>query len=99
MATSIISMLSSTMAALTPGKAKFTDISGAMNSQKNVDLSTMSTGQLITFIVVFLLSVWILMFLGEWIYNTNIPKIVPNLGKISTMNFFGIYVLTHILFG
>ena len=92
-------MISSLMAALTPGKAKFADISNSMQSSGNVNFSSMSTSQFIIYIVFFLLSIWISMFIGTWIYNSSIPKIIPSLGKISTMNFFGLYILTHILFG
>lgn len=77
----------------TPVKQGFANIASVDN-----DVSSMSGGQLLTFVIVFMLSVWLLMFLGAWVFNTSIPRIIPSVRKITTLEFFGLYVVCHILF-
>lgn len=62
------------------------------------DIVNMTSGQLLTFILVFVLSVWLLMLIGAWIFNSSIPRIIPSVRKITVLEFFGLYLVCHILF-
>jgi hypothetical protein len=102
MATSIVSAFSKLAAAIPTGKPIKQSFSNVM-SNYNDDLATamarMTRGELLTFIIVFILSVWILMFLGAWIFNSSIPKIFPAVNrKITMLEFFGLYLVCRILF-
>lgn len=93
MATSLVSTISSMVAAITPsnGKAPFANVNAE-------DLTQASTGQVLMFVLVFAFSVWLLMFLGAWIFNSSIPKIFPAANKVTVLQFFGLYIICHILF-
>lgn len=82
LATSIAKLSSAT------GVSKFEDL----NQDK------MTFGQWVIFIAVFLLLLFILMFLGTMVFNLTIPKIIPSIRKVKTSEFFGLYVILHILF-
>ena len=82
LATSIAKLSSAT------GVSRFEDI--------NQDKMTFS--QWVIFVAVFLLLLFILMFLGTIIFNSTIPKIIPSIRKVTTSEFFGLYVILHILF-
>lgn len=82
LATSIAKLSSAT------GVSRFEDI--------NQDKMTFS--QWVIFVAVFLLLLFILMFLGTIIFNSTIPKIIPSIRKVKTSEFFGLYVILHILF-
>lgn len=89
MATALVSSISSLVASIAPGKQGFTT---------SMDLGTMSSSDMLTFTLIFVLSVWILMLLGTWIFNSTIPKLIPSIRKASVLEFFGLYVVLHILF-
>jgi hypothetical protein len=95
MATSLITAVSTMISAANNIRQGFENVSSISQTP---DISNMSTGQIITFILVFLLSIWILMCIGASIFNTTIPKIIPSIGKVTIMQFFGLYIVTHILF-
>lgn len=101
MATSLISSLSK-LASVIPGgkslKQSFANINPNYNTDLAIDITNMSFSELLTFIIVFTLSVWLLMFLGAWVFNTSIPQIIPNIKKITVIQFFGLYIVCHILF-
>jgi hypothetical protein len=95
MATSLVSTLSSIAAAIPTSISK----QGFANVMSiNNDINNMTGSQLLTFIIVFTLCVWLLMFLGAWIFNTSIPNIIPSVRKVSVVDFFGLYIICHILF-
>jgi hypothetical protein len=58
----------------------------------------MSTSDMITFLIVFMLALFITILLGMYIFNMTIPKIFPAVRKVSMMEFFGLYIITHMLF-
>jgi hypothetical protein len=100
MATTLVSALSK-IAASIPGVSKqgFANVISNNNDMTDItDITNISNGQMITFIIVFMLSVWLLMFLGAWVFNTSIPKIIPVAKKITVLEFFGLYIVCHILF-
>lgn len=101
MATSLVSALSKLASALPGGKSikqPFANVNPNYTNNLAIDIYSMSGGELLTFIIVFALSVWLLMFLGSWIFNTSIPRIIPGIKKISVIEFFGLYIICHILF-
>lgn len=99
MATSLVSALSK-LATVIPGgkliKQPFVNVN--LNNNLANDITHMSGRELLTFIIVFALSVWLLMFLGAWIFNTSIPRFIPGIKKITVLEFFGLYIVCHILF-
>lgn len=96
MATSLISAISSVAAAIPSGsKQGFANVISMSNDK---DIVNMTSGQLLTFILVFVLSVWLLMLIGAWIFNSSIPRIIPSVRKITVLEFFGLYLVCHILF-
>lgn len=95
MATSLITAVSTLISAAKGVRQGFENVPSITQMP---DIASMSTGQVVTFVLVFLLSIWILMGLGAWVFNTTIPKIIPSIGKITVMQFFGLYIVTHILF-
>ena len=103
MATAFVSALSKFASAI-PGanslKQPFANIVASPNYNDNlaINIDSMSSGQLLTFVIVFALSVWLLMFLGAWIFNTSIPRFIPGVKKITVLEFFGLYIVCHILF-
>ena len=64
----------------------------------NIDGQDITTGDMITFLIVFMLALFITIFLGMYIFNMTIPKIFPTVRKVSMMEFFGLYIITHMLF-
>lgn len=100
MATALVSALSKLAAVIPNGKSikqSFANVYPNSNTAV-IDIANMSGGELLTFIIVFALSVWLLMFLGAWIFNTSIPRIIPSIKKITVLEFFGLYIVCHILF-
>ena len=97
MATSLISALSS-MAAAIPGGSMKQGFANVISMSNDKEIENMTGGQLLTFIIVFALSVWLLMFIGTQIFNTSIPRIFPSVRKITLLEFFGLYLVCHILF-
>jgi hypothetical protein len=77
--------------------AKISSPSGVSNFA-NVNSEDMTIGQWIIFLITFLVLLFIMMFLGSIVFNMTIPKIIPSIRKVSTSEFFGLYVILHILF-
>jgi hypothetical protein len=101
MATALVSALSKLASAIPGGqslKQPFANVHPNYNNDLAIGIASMSGGQLLTFIIVFVLSVWLLMFLGAWVFNTSIPQIIPGIKKITMLEFFGLYIICHILF-
>lgn len=102
MATSVVSAFSKLAAAIPTGKPikqSFANVMSNYNDDLATGMARMTGSEVFTFIVVFILSVWILMFLGAWIFNSSIPKIIPGVNKkITVLEFFGLYIICHILF-
>ena len=69
-----------------------------MSRFTNVNPDDMTIGQWIVFLITFIVLLIIMMFLGKIVFNMTIPKIIPSIRKVSTSEFFGLYVILHILF-
>lgn len=67
-------------------------------NQDSEKLENMTTGQLILFFFILTLLLYIIMCLGAIIFNISIVKIFPSVKKVSTIDFFGLYIVTHLLF-
>ena len=103
MATSLVAGISKLASSIPGGNALKQPFANTYpNPNYNDDLAlgiaNMSGGQLLTFVIVFILSVLLLMFLGAWVFNTSIPQIIPGIKKITMLEFFGLYIVCHILF-
>jgi hypothetical protein len=103
MATSLVASISKLASSIPGGQAikqPFANIypNPNYNDDLALGIASMSGGQMFTFIIVFVLSVWLLMFLGAWVFNTSIPRIIPGIKKITMLEFFGLYIVCHILF-
>ena len=96
MATSLVSALSSIAATITGGSKQGFDNVISMSNDK--EISKMASGQLLIFIIVFVISIWFLMLIGSWVFNSSIPRIIPSVRKITVIEFFGLYIVCHILF-
>ena len=101
MATALVASISKLASSIPGGqslKQPFANLHPNYNDDVALGIASMSGGQMFTFIIVFVLSVWLLMFLGAWEFNTSIPRIIPGIKKITMLEFFGLYIVCHILF-
>jgi hypothetical protein len=67
-------------------------------SFKDVGTSDLSDSELALFFLTTIILLVIIMYCGCFIYNTVALKAIPSLHKLTTFQFFGLYILTHILF-
>jgi hypothetical protein len=72
-------------------KAPFTN-------QNKQDMQDMDFGQFVLFCLIFFLLLYLTMYLGALIFNVTIVKIIPSVKRVTTLDFFGLYVILHILF-
>jgi hypothetical protein len=75
----------------TTTKAPFTN-------QNIQSVQDMKLGEFILFCIIFFLLLYLTMYLGGLIFNVTIVKILPSVKRVSTLDFFGLYVILHILF-
>jgi len=75
-------------------KAPFTN-NGAQGMKGVED---MNFGEFILFCLIFFTLLYLTMYLGSLIFNVSIVKIFPSVKRVSTIDFFGLYVILHILF-
>ena len=64
----------------------------------NREMGQMDAGQFLLFIITFLIVLYAIMWLGAWIFNESVVKVMPSLKRVSVMDFFGLYIVLHILF-
>ena len=64
----------------------------------NQSIEEMNGGQQLLFIFVLFVLIYFTMYLGSMIFNMSVVKIFPSVKKVSTMDFFGLYVVLHLLF-
>ncbi len=80
---------------------KGTGISTFSNSNMNsnpLDKINMSSGQYFMFVFILILMIYFTMFLGAIIFNASVTKAFPSVKPITTGQFFGIYLVTQLLF-
>ena len=73
-------------------------IKAPFTNQGSENLENMSTGQLILFFFILTILLYIIMYLGAIIFNISVVKIFSSVKKVSTLDFFGLYIVTHLLF-
>ena len=64
----------------------------------NYNMQEMDGNQLLLFLFILLILIYLTMFLGGMIFNLSIVKVFPSVKRVSTLDFFGLYVVLHILF-
>ncbi len=64
----------------------------------NQSIEEMNGGQQLLFIFVLFVLIYFTMYLGAMIFNMSVVKIFPSVKQVSTMDFFGLYVVLHLLF-
>ena len=64
----------------------------------NQNMEDMNGGQQLLFIFVLFVLIYFTMFLGAIIFNMSVVKIFPSVKQVTTMDFFGLYVVLHLLF-
>lgn len=67
-------------------------------SFKDVGTSDLSDYELVLFLLNIIILLVITVYIGCYIYNTVAVKAIPSLNKLNTLQFFGLYILTHMLF-
>jgi hypothetical protein len=67
-----------------------------LNVGSNYD--NMSFNDFLLFFITYTILLFIIIVLGTIIFNMIIPKIFTNIRKLSFIEFFGLYVISHILF-
>ena len=82
---SIVSVASSIQSTLIP--AQFT----------NQNPNELSVGQSFIFFIVLTLVIYLTMWVGAFVFNTSIVKIFPSVKRVSILDFFGLYIVLHIL--
>jgi hypothetical protein len=63
-----------------------------------VPMEQMDAGQFLLFVITFLIVLYIFMLLGAFIFNNSVVKVMPSIKRVSVMDFFGLYIVLHILF-
>jgi len=62
------------------------------------NIEDMNGGQQLLFIFVLFMLIYFTMYLGGMIFNMSVVKIFPSVKQVTTMDFFGLYVVLHLLF-
>ena len=69
-----------------------------MTNQGIENLPPMTTGQIIIYFFILFVLLYFIMFIGSLVFNMSIVKIFPSVKKVSTIDFFGLYIVSHLLF-
>jgi hypothetical protein len=76
-----------------PTKAPFANKEmGGMGGMGGMDAS-----QGVIFLVILMLLLYLTMLIGSYIFNTSVVKIFPSTKSVTTLDFFGLYIVLHIL--
>jgi hypothetical protein len=63
----------------------------------NQNPNEMSLGQTFFSFIILGLVVYLTMWLGSFVFNTSVVKIFPSVKKASILDFFGLYIVLHLL--
>ena len=63
----------------------------------NQNPNEMTLGQTLISFFIFGLTVYLIMWLGSFVFNTSVVKIFPSVKKTSILDFFGLYIVLHLL--
>jgi len=64
----------------------------------NQNTNEITTGQSVVFFVILMFIIYFTMLIGAFVFNTSIVKIFPSVKKVSVIDFFGLYIVLHLLF-
>jgi hypothetical protein len=73
-------------------------ICAPFTNQGSENLQDMSSGQYLIYFLILILLLYFIMFIGALVFNISIVKIFPSVKKVSTLDFFGLYIVIHLLF-
>ena len=73
-------------------------IKGNPSPFMNRGMSEIDPGQQILFIIILILLTYLTMWFGTFVYNTSVVNISSSLKPLSTLDFFGLYIVIHLLF-
>jgi len=74
--------------AVNPTKASFT----------NNNMAESYANQGFLFYIILILLILLIMWIGSFVFNESVVKIFPSTKKVSTLEFFGLYIVIHLLF-
>ena len=98
MSTSVLSGLSTLAlkanALIAPTQSTF--VNNGMNGMNGMVIMKPEQGFL--FFLILVLLIFLTMWLGAYVFNTSVVKIFPDVKKVSFIDFFGLYIVIHILF-
>ena len=78
--------------------SKILSLSSFRNNTSIDDINNMNTGQVIIYFMILIFLIYLTMWIGTFIFNTSVVKIFPSIKKINTLDFFGLYIVLHLLF-
>jgi len=73
-------------------------VSGSKNSFTNRGTVEINPGQSFLLFVIFIIILYLTMLLGSCLFNASVVKIFPSVKKVSVLDFFGLYIVIHLLF-
>jgi hypothetical protein len=85
-------MLSNLAASMVGSKSTFTN----QNSQGIME--DMTPGQYILFLIILLLLIIVVNYIGAFLFNMSVVKIMPSIKPIDTLHFFILNIVLHMLF-
>ena len=87
------------VSAITNGSAFLTKaLTGNKAAFSNYTMEEMNSGEQLLFIFVLFTLIYFTMYLGGLVFNMSVVKIFPSVKKVSTLDFFGLYIVLHMLF-
>jgi hypothetical protein len=57
----------------------------------------MDASQGVIFLIILMFLLYLTMWIGSYIFNTSVVKIFPSTKSVTTLDFFGLYIVLHIL--
>ena len=63
----------------------------------NQNPNEMTFGQSLVFFIILCLVIYITMWIGSFVFNRSVIKIFPSVKKVSALDFFGLYIVLHLL--
>jgi hypothetical protein len=72
-------------------------ITGTKSGFTTNKIQDMNSGQQLLFIFVLFILIYFTMYIGAMIFNISVVKIFPSVKTVSTMDFFGLYIVLHLL--
>jgi hypothetical protein len=90
-ATGLLGSISSVASKISTVVAKSTFTNSA-------SIENMNASQTILFFIMLIFLIYLTMWLGTFVFNTSVIKIFPSIKKVTTLDFFGLYIVLHLLF-